>query len=124
MGTKAPVFDFAAGDFSFDKFRRITTAEAGEAVGQVIEKAVRTARNKFLIYSGSYGCEAQATLKLDLPREVKIKEIAQDVKEAIIYDYRILRVYDLKVEIQEGDMLVVDYTVDTIFGKVEGGLSV
>lgn len=123
MGTKAPVFDFNTGDFVFDKFRRIKTVEGARAVDQVIEKAVRTARNKFLIYSGKYGCEAQATLRLDLPTEVKKKEIAQDIREAVIYDYRILAVYNLAVEL-EGDMITVDYTVDSIFGERKGGLTV
>lgn len=124
MGTKSPVFDFDAGEFVFDSFHRIKTVEGAQAIGQVIEKAVRTARNKFLIYSGKYGCEAQATKRLNLPLSVKKKEIVQDIRDAIIYDYRILKVVNLSAEITEKDMLEVEYLVTTIFGEVKGGLTV
>lgn len=120
MGTKTPLFDWNKGEFIVNRYRRIETAEEGEALKMVIEKAVRTARNKYLIYSDKYGNDAFETRKLDLPLEVKEKEIAQDIREAVEYDYRVKGLTGLSVSFT-GDLITVEYEVISIFDKIERG---
>ena len=59
------------------------------AMRQFIEKAVRTARFRHLIYDDEYGCELDDLIGSDVTQELISSEIPRVVKEALIYDDRI-----------------------------------
>ncbi|MBG9788685.1 DUF2634 domain-containing protein [Brevibacillus laterosporus] len=85
------------------------------AVRQFIRKAIITARFRFPIYDGEYGCELVDLIGQDLPIELLRAEIPRVIAEALIYDDRIDDVYDFEVE-REEDKLFVSFYVDTTDG--------
>ncbi|MCR8997962.1 DUF2634 domain-containing protein [Brevibacillus laterosporus] len=85
------------------------------AVRQFIRKAIITARFRFPIYDGEYGCELVDLIGEDLPNELLRSEIPRVITEALIYDDRIDDVYDFEIE-READKLTVSFYVDTTDG--------
>lgn len=104
-------FDFSTGDF-------IMIDGAPKAVEGVtalkiwIEKAIRTARYRFPIYSFQYGCELEDIIGLDIPSPVLESEVQRVIREALIYDNRIKDVINFIFE-RGCDWLKVEFTVIT-----------
>lgn len=108
-------FDFEKGEFVIEDGAP-KVLEGVEALRVWIEKAIRTARYRFPVYSFSYGCELEDIIGLDLPQVVLESEIPRIIKEALIYDDRISDVSDFKIE-RDKDYLVVEFTVTTFDGQ-------
>ncbi|MGG1445000.1 DUF2634 domain-containing protein [Brevibacillus laterosporus] len=85
------------------------------AIRQLIRKVIMTARFRFPIYDGEYGCELVDLIGQDLPMELLRSEIPRVITEALIYDDRIDDVYDFEIE-READKLFVSFYVDTTDG--------
>ncbi|ATO51039.1 DUF2634 domain-containing protein [Brevibacillus laterosporus] len=85
------------------------------AIRQFIRKVIMTARFRFPIYDGEYGCELIDLIGQDLPMELLRSEIPRVITEALIYDDRIDDVYDFEIE-READKLFVSFYVDTTDG--------
>ncbi|MCR8939853.1 DUF2634 domain-containing protein [Brevibacillus laterosporus] len=85
------------------------------AIRQFIRKVIMTARFRFPIYDGEYGCELIDLIGQDLPMELLRSEIPRVITEALIYDDRIDDVYDFEIE-READKLTVSFYVDTTDG--------
>ncbi|MBG9774210.1 DUF2634 domain-containing protein [Brevibacillus laterosporus] len=85
------------------------------AVRQFIRKAIITARFRFPIYDGEYGCELVDLIGQDLPIELLRSEIPRVITEALIYADRIDDVYDFEIE-RGADKLTVSFYVDTTDG--------
>lgn len=81
-----------------------------EAVEQFIHKAIRTPRNRFLIYDDQYGCEIEDLIGANATRELLEDEIPRVITEAIIYDDRIESVSNFSVT-QDGDKTFISFTV-------------
>lgn len=111
---KELAFDFEKGDFIYEDGKP-KVVEGIEALKVWIEKAIRTARYRFPIYSFQYGCELEDIIGLDLPRAVLESEVQRVIKEALIYDDRIEDVRDFIIE-RGGDWLKVTFTVITTLG--------
>lgn len=111
---KELAFDFATGDFVYQDGKP-KSVEGIEALKVWIEKAIRTARYRFPIYSWNYGCELDDIIGYDLPRAVLESEIPRVVREALIIDNRIDDVRDFLIE-RGGDWLRVTFTVTTTLG--------
>lgn len=111
---KELAFDFEKGDFIYQDGKP-KVVEGVEALKVWIEKAIRTARYRFPIYSFQYGCELEDIIGLDLPRAVLESEVQRVIKEALIYDDRIEDVRDFIIE-RGGDWLKVTFTVITALG--------
>ncbi|MGB9903036.1 MAG: DUF2634 domain-containing protein [Desulfotomaculales bacterium] len=108
---KELAFDFAAGEFIMEDGRP-KVVEGVDALKVWIEKAIRTARYRFPIYSFRYGCELEEIIGKDIPRAVLESEIRRVIREALIYDNRISDVRDFKFD-RGGDWLKVEFTVIT-----------
>lgn len=88
-----------------------------EAIQQFIYKALMTARERYLIYSDSYGSEVFSLTSHDVSPSVLINEAPRLITEAIIYDERIESVDNFEFE-QQGDKLYVTFTVTLYTGEL------
>lgn len=87
-----------------------------EAMRQAVEKAIRTERFRYGIYSADYGIET-----LDLygqPLSYVCPELERRVTEALCCDERVTRVEDFSFERRGRGVLGMAFTVQTVFGRV------
>lgn len=89
-----------------------------DAIKQFAQKALSTARSRFLIYSDDYGSELAALIGADVTRGFLDAELPRIVSEALIYDDRVTDVTDITWRM-EGDALFISLTLVTVFGDVE-----
>lgn len=95
-----------------------------EAIRQFIAKAIKTARNRFLIYDDQYGSELDDLLGANVTRELLEEEIPRVIREALIYDERINDVTNFVVT-SEGDKVFISFTVFLVNGEqVESEVSI
>lgn len=100
-----------------DGNRIINKCNKLEAMKQVIYKIIMTERYKYLIYSWNYGIELA-----DLfgePVYYVVPELERRITEALTQDDRIESVTDFDFDISKRGVVVVKFTANTIFGKVE-----
>lgn len=86
-----------------------------EALRQFIEKAIRTARGRFLIYTDDFGTELDDLIGANVTQEFIEMEIPDVITDALIYDDRIAEVTDFEFE-RDGDKLFVSFRVVTVDG--------
>ena len=108
-------------NLDFNTGRIIGKVDKIEALQQFVEKALITARNKFIIYSDQYGSEVDSVLSTGGSEELLQTELTRIITEALVYDERILSVRDFIFDFQNDEGFAT-FTVDTIFGEVEGGI--
>jgi len=95
--------------------KRITQMVDGlEAVKQAAFIILETERFAYLIYSFSFGSELQGLIGKS-PLFVQ-SEVRRLIREALLQDDRITDVRDLTFQSQ-GDSLLVEFTIVTIFGE-------
>lgn len=111
---KELAFDFATGDFILEDGKP-KVVEGIDALKVWIEKAIRTARYRWPIYTFNYGCELEDIIGHNIPRSVLESEVRRVIREALIYDDRIEDVRDFVIE-RTGDQLKVTFTVVTFLG--------
>ena len=107
----------------WDEGRIIGFIDGLEAMMQFIKKVLHTPRFRFLIYSRQYGNEIIDTvIDKDVTREYIETEIPFLVTDALIYDSRIFRVYNIGIEFKDTypmkDSCFINFDVDTIYGKI------
>lgn len=88
-----------------------------EAVKQAIYCILNTERYQCLIFNWDYGVELSDLV--GMPMDYCIAEIERRVKEALMEDDRIEKVYDFKFDVAAPEVLAVSFTVDTIFGTTK-----
>ncbi len=108
----------------WDKGRITGFVDGLEAMNQFIKKVLHTPRFRFLIYSNQYGNEVTDTLlDRDVTREYIEAEIPFLVTDALIYDSRILRVYNIEIEFGDTypmqDSCFISFDADTVYGNVQ-----
>ena len=81
-----------------------------EAIQQFIWKAIKTARNRFLVYDDQYGSELEDLIGASVTRELLDEEIPRVIQESIMDDDRIRDVVNFVVT-NEGDKVFVSFTV-------------
>lgn len=100
-----------------DGNRIINKCDKLEAMKQVIYKIIMTERYKYIIYSWNYGIELA-----DLfgePVYYVVPELERRITEALTQDDRIDSVTDFEFDTSKRGVVVVKFTANTIFGKVE-----
>lgn len=88
-----------------------------EAVKQSVEKILQTERFDYVIYSDNYGIELNHLIGESY--DLVVAEIERVVKEALLYDERILSVDDFSIVQQEKNSLLITFIVTSIFGAFE-----
>lgn len=101
-----------------DTGRIIGKVDELEAMNQFIRKALITPRFKCLIYDSQYGSEIREITTTDATREFIESEMPRLVEDALIYDPRIIKVYDFSFSFKD-DSVFLKFSVDTIFGTTE-----
>ncbi|WP_334075459.1 DUF2634 domain-containing protein [Paenibacillus sp. A14] len=94
-----------------------------EAIKQSIQKAILTARYRYLIYNSQYGCEIETLLGQDISPQLLHSEITRVITEALKEDDRIQAVEQFQIE-RESDKLFVTFTVITAEGAIEQEVSI
>ncbi|WP_142385046.1 DUF2634 domain-containing protein [Cytobacillus massiliigabonensis] len=88
-----------------------------DAIKQYVVKAILTCREHFHIYSDDYGCELETLIGSDVTEAFIQSELPRMVREAIIFDDRIIDVTNVSAE-REGDAVFIVATVESIYGEV------
>lgn len=86
-----------------------------EALKQAVIKAVKTMRDKYLIYSSDYGCEIYYLKGKSYSKEYLQIEVPRLIREALIIDDRIEAIENFIVNVI-GDELHVSFEVTSIYG--------
>lgn len=94
-----------------------------EAIRQSIQKAVLTARYRYLIYNSQYGCEIETLLGQDISPQLLHSEITRVITEALKEDGRVRAVEQFQIE-RDSDKLFVTFTVITAEGAIEQEVSI
>lgn len=94
-----------------------------EAIRQSIQKAVLTARYRYLIYNSQYGCEIETLLGQDISPQLLHSEITRVITEALKEDDRVRAVEQFQIE-RDSDKLFVIFTVITAEGAIEQEVSI
>lgn len=126
---RSPVFDWEIGDFVRDTTGNVVTVTEGQAVEQILIKALQTARGVDLIYANlededldfKYGSDIPRVIRdHDISREVKEDEIRRSIEEALIYLDWVESVDDIEFTAIPGkiDAIEVSCSVTTIFDQV------
>lgn len=102
----------------FETGRIIGKVDSVEAMKQFIKKALLTPRFKCLIYDGQYGSELEEFIKSDASLGLIETEIPRLVKDALLYDPRIVKVYNFSFELIK-ERVNVRFSADTIYGSIE-----
>ena len=107
----------------WDEGRIIGFVDGQEAMRQYIKKALITPRFRCLIYSNQYGSEIEDMLiQRDATREYIETKVGFLVTDALIYDPRILQVYNIAIQFMDKypmqDSCVITFDVDTIYGQI------
>lgn len=110
-------------NIDWDNGRIVGFVDGQEAMKQHIKKTLITPRFRCLIYSNQYGSEiSEALMQKDVTREYIDTKVSFLVTDALIYDPRILRVYNVAVEFKDTypmqDSCIISFDVDTIYGQI------
>ncbi len=95
----------------------VDTVDGQEAMKQVIFKILNTERYEYIIYSWNYGIELK-----DLygePVSFVCAELIDRITEALIQDDRINSVSEFKFTFPQKSVILVNFTVHTIFGDIK-----
>lgn len=101
-----------------DTKRIVGKVDELEAVNQFIRKALLTPRFKCLVYDTQYGSEIRELTITDATPELIESEMPRLVEDALLYDSRILKVYDFEFKFID-DGVYIYLKVDTIYGTTE-----
>jgi phage baseplate assembly protein W len=87
------------------------------AIRQFIRKALITARSTFIVYDNQYGNEIDTLIGQNVNNALFDVEIIRMIREALIYDERILNVSDFAIT-RNGDAVYVSFTVESTEGII------
>lgn len=120
---KSFLFDFATGDFVL-RDGKMVEATGIDSLKVWIEKALRTAKYRYEIYTGTeYGASTEDLVGSNLPFDFIKEEMKREVREALQNNQEILSVSDLSFE-REGSKMTVRFTVNSIFGATQQEVNV
>ena len=110
-------------NIDWENGRIVGFVDGQEAMKQHIKKTLITPRFRCLIYTNQYGSEiAETLMQKGVTREYIETKVSFLVTDALIYDPRILRVYNVSVEFKDTypmqDSCIISFDVDTIFGQI------
>lgn len=100
-------------DYLNDRVKGLTDKQ--EAMKQAIYKILNTERYDHVIYSSNYGVELKELIGEHVAYVVPESE--RRIKEALLWDERITRVYDFEFNINK-QVIEITFKCDTIFGVI------
>ncbi len=94
--------------------------EGKEALKVWVWKTLKTERNKYLIYSDSYGNDLAENIGQIYDKTTKDALMINEIKECLLVNPYITNVYNFSITtLEEGRHPVISFYVDTIYGVVE-----
>lgn len=101
----------------FKNKRIIGITNGMEAASQSMFKALQTRRFAHLIYDDQYGCDVFNKIgNLSLTPSYLDNDIPAMIEDAFLNDEMIHGISDLEYEILDGDSLMIQFAVSTLFG--------
>lgn len=113
---KSPIFDFSTGEFKMVD-GKVYIGEGVEVLKNWIEKTLRTERYRFPIYSFNYGVVLEELVAKDIPYELLVNELQNQITDALIRDNRITQVGNFKFA-RGKDSLAIEFEVTTFDNQV------
>ena len=108
--------DFKTGE-TISKDGEIIKLTGKEALNVWIWKALKTERNRFKIYSNSFGSDIHKEIGYVYDRTVKEQLITSEIIDTLMVNPYILRVYDFEIEYSDETLtLNIRFKVDSIYG--------
>lgn len=119
-----PLFKEIAIDFETGepllKENEFIILEGKEALKVWVWKTLKTERNKYLIYSDSYGNDLAENIGQIYDKTTKDALMINEIKECLLVNPYIINVYNFNITtLEEGRHPVISFYVDTIYGVVE-----
>lgn len=102
----------------FEKGRIHGMLDEEDAVIQFAQKALSTARNRYLIYTDDYGSELDELIGEDVTDAYLDAEIPRMIRDALIYDDRVDEVSEIRYERKDSDLFIT-MVLETIYGDIE-----
>lgn len=123
-----PLFTEMAIDFNtgetISKDGEIIKLTGKEALNVWIWKALKTERNRFKIYSNSFGSDIHKEIGYVYDRTVKEQLITSEIIDTLMVNPYILRVYDFELDYSDENLtLNIKFKVDSIYGVAEQGVN-
>ena len=116
---KEMAIDFTTGEV-LSKNGEIVFLEGKEALNVWIWKALKTERNKYLIYSDSYGNDLAENIGQIYDKTTKDALMINEIKECLSVNPYITNIYNFNIETkEEGRHPIISFNVDTIYGTAE-----
>jgi hypothetical protein len=110
-------WDFANNDFIMENGRPKIVQE-NEAIKIWIYKAIKTYRNRHVIYSDAYGCEIESLIGNEMSSEAKKQLFKQYIEECLYVNPYVINIYNFEVNI-DSDQLHANFIVTTPYGEIE-----
>lgn len=119
-----PLFKEIAIDFETGepllKENEFIILEGKEALKVWVWKTLKTERNKYLIYSDSYGNDLAENIGQIYDKTTKDALMINEIKECLLVNPYIINVYNFNIETKEkGRHPVISFNADTIYGTTE-----
>ncbi len=120
-----PKFNFKTKSYEIADGKTVYCTEI-ESVEQWIEMCIRTPLNRFKCYEGQeFGNNAYYLIinKKDLPKDVVMGQISQELTEMILTHKSVTNVIDFNVNVVNG-VAEIAFAVETTLGQIEGSVTV
>ena len=119
-----PLFKEIAIDFETGepllKENEFIILEGKEALKVWVWKTLKTERNKYLIYSDSYGNDLAENIGQIYDKTTKDALMINEIKECLSVNPYITNIYNFNIETkEEGRHPIISFNVDTIYGTAE-----
>lgn len=89
--------------------------DAQEAIMQLVMKILNTERYAYVIYSSQYGVELERLVGKDF--DFIVSDLERTISDALLVDNRIISIQDFTAQKTAVDVLLVSFTVNTIYGS-------
>lgn len=111
--------DFDTGEFVIQD-GDLVILEGTEALKVWIWKTLKTERNRYLIYSNSYGNDLADNIGQIYDKVTKDALMINEIKECLLVNPYITNIYNFNIETTEnGRHPIISFNVDTIYGTTE-----
>ena len=111
--------DFDTGEFVIQD-GDLVILEGTEALKVWIWKTLKTERNRYLIYSNSYGNDLADNIGQIYDKVTKDALMINEIKECLLVNPYITNIYNFNIETTEnGRHPIISFNVDTIYGTAE-----
>ena len=124
MQNDLPLFKEISIDFNTGepilKNKEFIILEGAEALKVWIWKTLKTERNKYLIYSDSYGNDLVENIGQIYDKITKDALMINEIKECLLVNPYIINAYNFSIETTEkARHPIISFSVDTIYGTAE-----